>query len=52
MNDEHRCDSCSMAGCTARQTEEKLNEEISAGTYLVVAMIMIIACSILIKWIF
>jgi len=52
MNDDHRCDSCSMAGCTARHTEEKLNEEISAGTYLVIAMVMIIACSLLIKWIF
>jgi len=52
MSDEHHCDSCSMAGCTARHTEEKLNEEISAGTYLVVAMAMIVACSVLIKWLF
>jgi len=52
MDDDHRCDSCSMAGCTARHTEENLNVEISAGTYLVFAMVMIIACSLLIKWIF
>lgn len=52
MAEDRRCDSCSMAGCTARQTEEKVDEEISAGTYLVVAVVLIVACSLLIKWLF
>ena len=43
--------SCS-AGCTARHTEDKMAEEISAGPYLIASGIVIVILSIVLKWIF
>jgi hypothetical protein len=51
MTDEHNCDACS-AGCTARRTDEKTVEEVSAGPYLVVAALAIILLSLAFKWLF
>jgi hypothetical protein len=43
--------SCSP-GCTARHTEEKMEEEISAGPYLIASGIAIVILSIVFKWLF
>ncbi|HTY23655.1 MAG TPA: hypothetical protein VMC85_11025 [Desulfomonilaceae bacterium] len=51
MADEHLCDACS-AGCTARRTDEKTAEEISAGPYLLVAAITVILFSLALRWLF
>ncbi len=51
MNDEHRCDACSQ-GCAARHTEEKVDEEVQAGPYLLFAAILIVLVSVAVKWLF
>jgi len=51
MNQEHDCGACS-AGCTAQRTEEKTNQEISAGPYLVIAAVAVILFSLAFKWLF
>ncbi len=44
------CDRCT--GCTARHTEEKALEEAKAGPYLLFAAVVIVAVSLLVKWLF
>lgn len=53
--DEERisCDKCGAAtGCTARHTDEKAVEEASAAPYLLIAAVVVVAVSILVKWVF
>ena len=51
MNELGSCEQCARAGgCTARHTEEKISEEISAGPYLVVSGIIIVVVSIIVRW--
>jgi hypothetical protein len=53
MSVEHDCATCSQAtGCTARRTEEKSAEEIKAGPYLVLCAVIIVAASLLWRWLF
>ena len=53
MTLEHNCGACSQStGCTARKTEEKNAEEISAAPYLAFSAAIIILASILVKWLF
>lgn len=51
MSDEHNCNACS-AGCSARRTDEKTVEEVSAGPYLIIAALAIILFSLTFKWLF
>ncbi len=51
MAEEHNCNACS-AGCTARRTDEKTVEEVSAGPYLIIAALAIIIFSLAVKWLF
>ncbi|MBI5251700.1 MAG: hypothetical protein HY912_19580 [Desulfomonile tiedjei] len=44
------CDRCT--GCTGRHTEEKAEEEIKAGPYLLFAAVMVVIVSLLVKWLF
>jgi hypothetical protein len=50
-NDEfrHDCTSCA-GGCAERHTEEKSLEEASAAPYLLLAAILIVLVSLLVKW--
>jgi len=50
MTDEHHCDACSASGCTARHTDEQTSEEIGAGYYLIMAALIMVAASLLVKW--
>jgi hypothetical protein len=51
MIEEHNCASCST-GCSARHTDEKTEEEISAAPYLIFAGLLIVALSVVVKWLF
>ncbi len=51
MDHERLCSECTT-GCTARHTEQKISEEVSAGPYLVLAGIVIVLVSIALKWVF
>jgi hypothetical protein len=51
MTQEHDCRACS-AGCTAQRSDEKANEEISAGPYLLIAAVAVILFSLAFKWFF
>ncbi len=48
--DEHiSCDKCS--GCAGRHTDERAMEEAKAGPYILFAAVLIVAVSLLIKWV-
>lgn len=50
MNDEHYlCRECDR-GCAARHTEEKTEEEVAAGPYLLFAAVAIVILSLFVKW--
>jgi hypothetical protein len=51
MTEEHDCRACSV-GCTAQRTDEKTNQEISAGPYLVIAAVAVTLFSLAFKWFF
>ncbi len=51
MDDQHGCESCS-AGCTARYTDQRKNEEIGTGLYLLIAGLVIVVLSLVVKLIF
>jgi hypothetical protein len=51
--DEERisCDKCGMAtGCASRHSDEKAIEEASAAPYLLIAAVVVLGVSILVKW--
>jgi hypothetical protein len=53
MGSELRCTNCSAApGCTARHTEEKMTEEISAGAYLILAGVIVVLASLAFRFFF
>lgn len=49
MADEHDCTACST-GCEARRTPESTMEEIGAGGYLLMCAVMMVAVSLLARW--
>ena len=51
MTEEHDCRACS-AGCTAQRTDEKTNQEISAGPYLLIVGKAVTLFSLAFKWFF
>jgi hypothetical protein len=51
MTGDHHCRECSASGCTSRHTEEQANEEVKAAPFLLYAAIVVLAVSMLVKWI-
>ncbi len=52
MNHEQKsCRDCTE-GCTARYTDERASEEVSAAPYLLVCGIAIVLVSLAVKWLF
>jgi hypothetical protein len=49
--DSRLCEACT-SGCTERHTAEKIAEEVNAGPYVVFCAVLILAVSVLIKWLF
>lgn len=51
MTTERDCSACAQAGgCTARRTEEKNLEEISAAPYLAFCAAIIVLVSLAVRW--
>jgi hypothetical protein len=48
-SDSRLCEGCT-SGCTERHTSEKVEEEVSAGPYVLFCAVLIIVLSALIKW--
>jgi hypothetical protein len=46
---DHNCSNCG-GGCTDRHTPSQMNEEIKAGPYLLIAGVLVILISAIIKY--
>ncbi len=50
MTQGQSCERCSAStGCTARHTDQRVSEEVAAGPYLLIAGVIIVVFSVILK---